>query len=231
MKVSICVAYQNGDDLVSWRKALPEKGVQIVACRTAFKQIDKNAKSGKLVLGSSEDIVALHANYLDYDTDFDFSDVRNFMDEQATGDWIIHIDADERLAIPHEEFWAQMYALNESGANAAFLSIAGISNEEKPTDVYRKRYCLASLRIHRKASNIRWKGICHETLDIENKEITLADTGILLNHDGYAVDDASLLQKLERNAKLMVREYTREKSKRNWDYLINTFSHIHKLTR
>lgn len=231
MKVSICVAYQNGDDLYSWRKTLPEKGVQIVACRTVFKQTDKDAKDSKVVIGSSEDIVALHANYLDYETDFDFSDVRNFMDEQATGDWIIHIDADERLAMSHEEFWTQMYALNESGADAAFLSIAGISNEDKPTEVYRKRYCLASLRIHRKSANLKWKGICHETIDIEGRDIALADTDILLSHDGYAISDEQLLEKLTRNGKLMVREYTREKSKRNWDYLISTFSHIHKHTR
>jgi len=231
MKVSICVAYQNGDDLVSWRKALPQKGVQIVACRTAFRQVEKSDENSKIVLGSTDEIVGLQASYLDYETDFDFADVRNFMSEHATGDWIIHIDADERLAISHEEFWAQMYALSESGADAAFLSIAGVTNEDKPVEVYRKRYCLASLRIHRKDSNLKWKGICHETLDIEGKEVTLADTDILLSHDGYAIDGEQLLRKLERNAKLMVREYTREKSQRNWDYLINTFSHIHKHTR
>jgi glycosyltransferase involved in cell wall biosynthesis len=229
MNVSICVPYQKEDDLRTWRESLPQKGIQIVACRTVVD----NKMTGiiKEVIGKTDGLIGLQITYSDYENQYDFAEVRNYLDSHATGDWIIHIDSDERLAISHEEFWRQMYVLNESDADAAFLSIGGISNETKPEDVYRNRYCLAAMRIHRKKANIHWKGICHETLGIENKSITIADTDIFLFHSGYAIDEEKTLMKLERNGKLMVREYTREKSKRNWDYLINTFSHIHKLTR
>ena len=58
-----------------------------------------------------------------------------------------------------------------------------------------------------------------------DEDVTVADTDILLWHLGYNLSAEELRDKAERNAKLMIREYTREKSDRNWQYLINTFSY------
>jgi len=33
-------------------------------------------------------------------------------------------------------------------------------------------------------------------------------------------------EKCERNAKLLIREWMRDKSERNWNYLMNTFSQL-----
>lgn len=227
--LSICVPYKDGENIKEWRESLPLSGVQIVACRTI---IDENATEiKKEVLGKTDELIGLQITFPSMEYHFDFSMVRNFIDKHATGDWLLHIDSDERLAIPEKDFWYIYETLKVSDADCAFVSIAGVSHENEPKDMYRQRYNNPSIRLHRKASNLEWKGICHETIDIVDKEVTIADTDILLYHEGYAISKEEMLAKCERNAKLMVREYTRVGSPRNWDYLINTFALIHKFKR
>ena len=226
--LSICVLYKQGEDIKAWRKSLPDD-VQIVACRTIFDEKAKEIK--KEILGTTEKLVGLQITFPNMEKDFDFSLCRNFLDKHATGEWIFHVDSDELLAIPHSELKDIFTTLDASSADCAFVSIAGVSHEEEPNEVYRPRYNLPNIRLHRKKSNLHWSGICHETLGTEKKPLTIADTDILLYHTGYAVDKKQMLEKCERNAKLMLREYTRENSTRNWNYLINTFNLIHKLTR
>jgi hypothetical protein len=45
----------------------------------------------------------------------------------------------------------------------------------------------------------------------------------MLIHDGYKLDDNGFMDKGERNAKLLIREYTRKPTNRVWNYLIKTF--------
>lgn len=226
--LSVCVIYKQGEDIKPWRASLP-KDIQVVACRTIIDVCASDIK--KEIIGKTDNLVGLQITFPSMEKHFDFSLCRNFADQHATGDWILHVDSDERLAIPHDEFRNIIGTLEASTADCAFVSIAGTSHEEEPDEVYRPRYNLPNMRLHRKKSNLRWTGICHETIDIDDKPVTIADTDILLYHTGYAISKEELLAKCERNAKLMMREYARENSDRNWNYLINTFNLIHKLTR
>jgi hypothetical protein len=227
--LTICVAYKDDENIREWRESLPKEGLQIVACRTKIDPTITEVK--KEIIGITEQLVGLQITFPSMENHFDFSLVRNYLDEYATGDWILHIDSDERLAIPEDELWDIIKTLRSSEADCAFISIAGVSHEEEPTEPYRPRYNLPNIRLHRRSSKLKWTGICHETIDIEGKEITIADTDILLYHKGYAIEKEKMLEKCERNAKLMIREYTREQSQRNWNYLVNTFHLIYKLTR
>lgn len=227
--VSFCVPYTDEDDLIEWRNSIPKEGVQIVACKTLVKP---SSEHPELTLhGVTDDLIAMEYSFPSIEKHFDFSLVRNALDAHASCDWIIHMDSDERLANPHDEFWEIIFTLDKSDADCAFISIGGITHEKEPIGPTRKRYNNPSMRMHRKRANLQWSGICHETLDIGDKEIITADTDILLYHKGYAVEKDEMLSKSIRNAKLLLREYNRKDSERNWNYLINTFNLIHKLTR
>jgi hypothetical protein len=127
----------------------------------------------------------------------------------------------------HEQFWENIKALEETDAVAAGLTIVGMRSElDERVGYVRQRYAGANLRIIRNHKGIKWKAICHEHLDLHGQDVTVADTDILLWHLGYNLDTEQLRDKAERNAKLMIREYTREKSERNWNYLVNTFSYL-----
>lgn len=230
MKLSICVIYEEGVNLKKWKEALPptdKYNIEIVALKTSVNSsIEAPSES---VIGKADTLIGLSLEYPSYFDYFDFSECRNILDKHATGDWILHVDSDEFLSNQYEDFWGYIEALNKSDADAAWVSIAGISYEGNGEKPYAKRYNIPSLRLHRKSASIEWAGICHETLDTKGREVIIADSEILFHHSGYAIEREDMIKKCERNAKLMVREYIREKSERNWKYLRDTFSLIKKL--
>jgi hypothetical protein len=225
MRVSACVIFPEGESLTEWRASLPEDNIEVVAL-----QITVNPRLKEPVfseVGAIEGHKVLSWEVPNIEDYFDFSYCRNKLDEYATGEWILHMDSDERLCSPHEDFWGYIDELNESDAEAAMLTIAGTNPEIDENIKYaRTRYAGSSMRLKRRASGLKWKSICHEVIDIEKRDSVIGDTDIVLFHYGYSKSQEDIIKKTERNAKLMIREYTREKSDRNWQYLINTFSYL-----
>ena len=224
MKVSACVIFPEGESLTEWRASLPEDNIEVVAL-----QITVNPRLKEPVfseVGAIEGHKVLSWEVPNIEDYFDFSYCRNKLDEYATGEWILHMDSDERLCSPHDDFWSYIDELNESESEAAMLTIAGTNPEIDENIKYaRTRYAGSSMRLKRRASGLKWKSICHEVIDIEKRDSVIGDTDIVLFHYGYSKSQEDIIKKTERNAKLMIREYTREKSDRNWQYLINTFSY------
>jgi glycosyltransferase involved in cell wall biosynthesis len=224
------VIFQDGDDLKGWRDSLPEENIEVIALRTAENPELKEPEFK--MIGRTSDHIVLSWEYPSFEEHFDFSYCRNKLDEYATGDWILHMDSDERLASPHDEFWAYLSEINPTEAVAAYVSIAGCNYD---IDVnhpnIRARYNIPAMRLHRRSAFLEWERICHETLRLEIDGLVTADTDILLYHKGYSQDKGAILEKAKRNGRLMVREYTRDKSERNWDYLVNTFHYVKQLSK
>jgi glycosyltransferase involved in cell wall biosynthesis len=221
MRLTVCVLYEDNDNLVRWRKALPIDNVQVIALKTNYD--DKLTEPTLEEVGVTPNLVALQWNYNDFEEQFDFSYLRNKCDEYAQGDWILHIDSDEYLTTPHVDLWAFLDALDDTDAVAGYVTIYGLQNQKEKL---RMRYAFQNMRLHKRSAGLKWSGICHETIDSDAHKHTWADTEIMLYHEGYMIDEEDYQKKCERNAKLLIREYTREKNKRNWNYLIKTFSSI-----
>lgn len=225
MKVSVCVIFPEGESLRDWRSSLPEENIEIVAVETSINPSLKEPIFTNV--GRTGDTVVLAWEVPNFEDYWDFGYLRNKLNEHATGDWIVHIDSDERLAMTHEQFWDNIEALEETDAVAAGLTIVGMRSElDERVGYVRQRYAGPNLRIIRNHQGVKWKAICHEHLDLQGEDLIVADTDILLWHLGYNLGTEELKDKAERNAKLMIREYTREKSERNWNYLVNTFSYL-----
>lgn len=225
MRVSACVIFPEGETLTDWRASLPEDDIEVVAL-----EITVNPRLKEPIftyVGKTSNHVVLAWEIPNIEDYMDFSYCRNKLDEYASGDWILHMDSDERLCSPHEDFWNFIDELDDSDADAAMLTIAGTNADIDQSIRYaRTRYAGSSMRLKRRASGLKWKSICHEVLDIEGRDTVIGDTDIVLFHYGYSKTKQEIIDKTERNAKLMIREYTRERSDRNWQYLINTFSYL-----
>lgn len=124
----------------------------------------------------------------------DFSAARNCALDHATGDWILYIDADERLAVPARG--ALRAAIGDPGA-VAFRVLFQPQVNYTP---YRE------IRLFRRDDRIRFRGVIHETVHPDLESVARSDglsigwADLRLNHVGYEGD---LTPKHHRNLPLL----------------------------
>lgn len=127
----------------------------------------------------------------------DFSAARNYAIERATGDWILYIDADERLVVPDR---ARLCAMLGEQDKAAFKLRL---HPRVGWTAY------AELRLFRNDPRIRFRGVIHERVQdqvdavCESDGLRVGVSDLSLLHVGYEGDQR---HKLSRNIPLL-RDY------------------------
>lgn len=126
----------------------------------------------------------------------DFSRHRNFSIEQATGDWIFIIDADERYVL--EDVPLVIDAMR--GGRFAAISVAVYSvygeNEDRVTFAN-------SVRFFRRDLDLRYRGIVHNVLEIPSN-IPVLRTGARVKHLGYNLTPERMTAKFQRARRLLL---------------------------
>lgn len=145
------------------------------------------------------------ARVLDFAWCDDFSAPRNYALEQATGDWIIFLDADEYFIHPEGVRTAIERTIGENSALDAIL-IQRINIEETTGE---NLGISTDLRIMRRAANLRYSGIIHEQLTDtarpgEQINFVVADEALAAYHTGYSASVNP--DKNRRNLALLERE-------------------------
>jgi len=128
----------------------------------------------------------------------DFADARNFALSQATGEWIIHLDADEEL-FPQDQCKVREI-IHQASCDAAYLALhnrlSGSFGEARPTVHY-------LVRLFKKRVDFYYEHPIHETLRVSG-EVTPVDINIM--HHGYNLDTDYMLSKRRRNAKILYKK-------------------------
>ncbi len=172
--------------------------------------------------GSSDDTINIaeefNAKVLHYEWTDDFSAARNYALSKSTSDWILYLDADERLSAKSINELKNIVTKNDLlGFRCVVNSIDEING--KPNFM---RYT----RLFHNNPNIKFNGRIHEQIDdslLEN-EYKILDSNIEIIHVGYNIVDGELKNKAKRNLEILKDEYEKNKSPYNAYQLANTYT-------
>jgi glycosyltransferase involved in cell wall biosynthesis len=154
--------------------------------------------------GSTDETVAIASEYgcriFYYEWNNDFSEVRNFAIDQAENEFILSIDADERLENP-EQLELELSNSNKEAGGWLIEVVSHAKRADGTSDIYRS----SLLRLFRNHPAIRFKGIIHEQVvnSVLAAGCKLRNTAIRFIHLGYSHDTDSMTKKQHRNLELL----------------------------
>lgn len=142
-----------------------------------------------------------------------FSDQRNFALEKAKGDWILFVDADERIS---PALWYEiMEHINDPIEKFTAFFLKRIDVMWGKELKHGESGTLKLLRLAKKGSG-KWKGTVHEKWDIPGKILTLNNP--LYHYPHQTVED--FLKEINRYTDLRAKELYDQKTKTNWFLII-----------
>ncbi|HEX9653139.1 MAG TPA: glycosyltransferase, partial [bacterium] len=153
--------------------------------------------------GSQDNTVAIATQFgakiYHYAWQKDFAAARNFANEQATGDWILQLDADEELFV--EDQYKVREIIHRDDCSGAYLAlhnrVSSSFGESKPTIHY-------LVRLYKNRPDFYYENAIHEILKISG-EVKPVDINIL--HHGYNMQLDEMQNKRLRNAEILYNRY------------------------
>lgn len=142
------------------------------------------------------------AKVFDYTWSDDFSAARNESLNHATGDWVLYLDADERI---ERSFHQKIRKLISSGkADAYLLNLRSKIGTRDDAQYHITPYP----RLFRKIKGVYFVGTVHEQITPQLVAVNarIQPTDIIIEHLGYAQADEVLKEKANRNYLLLMKQ-------------------------
>ena len=156
--------------------------------------------------GSTDDTIAIAraagAKVVEFAWTGSFADARNASLDHATGDWVLCIDADERLEDGHGPALRRALARMELAAQRVdVLNLTGEPGMSAPLTA-------SSLRLWQHSPQVRWEGAVHEqVVGLPREDASrFGDSGVRIVHHGYRADVIESAGKRDRNLELLLAE-------------------------
>lgn len=149
--------------------------------------------------GSTDKTVEIAASYgakiFHQKWENNFSKHRNYSIEQATGDWVLIIDADERVEAG--DVPKLLEVINSDQAQVISVDVHNVCDDDELRTTF-----LHSNRLFRRELNLRYEGIVHNML-IVPPELPVWRTRTKIKHLGYNLSEDELIKKISRSKPLI----------------------------
>ena len=137
----------------------------------------------------------------------DFSAARNESLRHATGEWVLQLDADERLNL-----LGSPNALRDTAMAPdvdAYAVLVRCHHGDRGNATYSVSH---NLRFFRNLPGIQYDRPVHESVEpfLERAGGSTAKASFLIEHEGYMVDGPALIRKLQRNIEILRQYVARE---------------------
>lgn len=145
------------------------------------------------------------ARVFDFVWQDDFAAARNESLRHATSDWILYLDADERLRSEDKQLF--LHLLSDKETVAYYVNVASKLAGSEPMAVHVGQYP----RLFRNFPGVRFQGRIHEQI-IDSLKTTgkpIKNCALTIQHLGYS-NSEELTRKYARNLKLLNRQITEE---------------------
>ena len=131
----------------------------------------------------------------------DFSAARNFALSKSTGNWILYLDADERI---EQKSKKEIFRLTKNNKKLGINCIINNLDDNKKAPTLMKY-----VRLFRNNKNISFVGKAHEQIEssLRQQGYKIIDSNIEITHLGYNVSKDKLKEKANRNLELLLNEY------------------------
>lgn len=171
----------------------------------------KNAVDEIVVVdtGSTDTTIEIALEYgcklLYYKWNDHFADARNFALKHCSKEWILYIDADERL-MKHSHSELRQIARSNSKKGV----YCTLRSEDKQGG---RPNMMKYIRLFSNVPGIEFKGRVHEQIydSLVEQKFQIVDSSVELLHVGYDITLESLKQKANRNLNLLLKDYADKK--------------------
>ncbi len=194
MMVSLCMIVKNEEErlgrcLESARRQVDEIVVVDTGSRDATMKVARR----------------YGARCVEFSWNDDFSAARNRSLEEATGDWILWLDADEVLKMPPDGSVSLRRLAAESDADAFVVPIEN-RKLEGGFELHQ------AVRFFRRIPGLRFEGAAHERVDgfLLRRGARFKTAPFVIEHYGYAVPREQIQVKLQRNLDLLLAQLERD---------------------
>jgi len=162
--------------------------------------VDTGSTDRTLEIAEKYKAKILHFNWIN-----DFSAARNYALENSKGNWILYLDADERIDPNSID---EIKRITENPRKSAFYcTVKSIDPEYGDNSM---RY----IRLFANNPEIKFTGKVHEQIQpaLVKNDYLLVNSIVLINHIGYDISTEERKAKAGRNLALLLKEYESSKS-------------------